>query len=162
CMDYAPVLIALAVVLLLVASLSRRPRAWILRRYVVQAIIFIAVARLCLPLSALISSYLNEHYFAQEIAETSNELNIITPQLDRLTDMAMPEFVGIWETIRNGFDFVVKKTEDLTTVLQAITQNMGSLVENLLKISYLYIALFFVEVILLPVGSFWVMTRLFN
>jgi hypothetical protein len=43
-----------------------------------------------------------------------------------------------------------------------MTHNMGSMLQNLLKISYLYVALFVIQVLLLPIMAFWLLTRLTN
>ena len=78
------------------------------------------------------------------------------------SDMSMPEVDGVLGTIRNGFGFVGEKTSDLSAALKTMIQNMGSMVSNLLKLSYLYVALFIIQVILLPIGAFWLLVRITN
>ena len=82
--------------------------------------------------------------------------------MERLKDMQMPEIDGVLGTVKNGFSFVSEKTADLGAALKAMIHNMGSMVSNLLKLSYLYVALFAIQVILLPLGAFWLMTRIAN
>jgi len=36
------------------------------------------------------------------------------------------------------------------------------MISNLLKLSYLYVALFVIQVVLLPVGIFWLLLRITN
>jgi predicted regulator of Ras-like GTPase activity (Roadblock/LC7/MglB family) len=54
------------------------------------------------------------------------------------------------------------KKSDLIAALKAMIRNMGSMVSNLLKLSYLYVALFVIQVILLPIGTFWLLVRITN
>ena len=159
---FAPALLALAIISFVIASLSRGVRAKAIRGIILKSIILIAVARLCLPTSSIISSYLNDHYFSPEISKAKDELAMSSPEMERLKDMRMPEFDGVVGTMKNGFDFVKGKTSDLAAALKAMIQNMGSMVQNLLKISYLYVALFIIQVILLPIGAFWLLTRIAN
>jgi hypothetical protein len=82
------------------------------------------------------------------------------PEMERLKDLQMPEADGVLGTVEKGFAIVTEKTSDLVAVLQAMIRNMGSMVANLLKLSYLYVALFMIQVILLPVGAFWLLARM--
>lgn len=159
---FAPALLALAIISFVITSFSQGVRAKAIRGIILKSIILIAVARLCLPTSSIISSYLNEQYFSLEISKAKDELAMSSPEMERLKDMRMPEFDGVAGTIKNGFEFIERKTSDVRSALKAMIQNMGSMVQNLLKISYLYVALFIIEVILLPIGAFWLLTRLAN
>ncbi len=74
----------------------------------------------------------------------------------------MPDVDCVLGTIKNGFGFVGKKTSDLGAALKTMIQNMGSMVSNLLKLSYFYVALVIIQVILLPVRAFWILVRIIN
>ncbi|MBU4035252.1 MAG: hypothetical protein KKA35_02370, partial [Proteobacteria bacterium] len=106
--------------------------------------------------------YLQENYFSPQIIKVQDELAMNSPEMERLKDMSMPEIDGVFGTVKNGFDFVGEKTSDLGTTLKAMVGNMESMVSNLLKLSYLYVAVFIVQVIILPVGAFWLLTRITN
>ena len=120
------------------------------------------VGRLCLPTAAIISTYLNENYFSPEITNVKDELAISSPAMESLKDMRMPEIDGVLGTVKNGFNFVGEKTSDLKTALKEMIQNMENMISNLLKLSYLYVALFVIQVVLLPVGIFWLLLRITN
>lgn len=159
---FAPGLLGLALIAFVVTSFFKGNRAVAYRGVILKAIILISVARLCLPTSSIISFYLNDHYFSPEIIKAKDELALSSPEMERLRDMRMPELDGPWGTIKNGFTFVGEKTADLGAALKALIRNAGSMVSNLLKLSYLYVALFLLQVILLPVGAFWLLSRLTN
>ncbi len=84
------------------------------------------------------------------------------PVMEHLKDMRMPEIDGVLGTVKKGFNFVGEKTSDLEMALKEMIQNMENMVTNLLKLSYLYVALFVIHVILLPIGIFWLISRITN
>lgn len=162
CVAFAPPLIGVCMLLGLLASLSRHEKAARLGKIMVRLIVVIAVARLCLPASSIVNDYLSEHFFAPQITEAREQLAISSPELDKLKDMQMPKADGVVETVKNGFDFVTTKTAELGAALKSIARNMGGMVSNLLKLSSLYVAIFIVQVILLPLAAFWLLTRVAN
>ncbi len=162
CVAFSPALIGMLIMAWVAVSFFKGERAAALRTVMLKSIIIIAVARLCLPTSSIVNSYLNDYYFSPEITQARDELSASSPEMERLKDMSMPEVDGVLGTIRNGFGFVGEKTSDLGAALQAMIQNMGSMVSNLLKLSYLYAALFIIQVILLPIGAFWLLVRIIN
>lgn len=162
CVAFAPALMGMAIIAWVAVSFFKADRATALRTVVLKSIIIIAVARLCLPTSSIINAYLNDHYFSPEITRAEDALAVGSPEMERLTDMSIPEIEGVWGTMKNGFGFVGEKTSDLSAALKAMTQNMGSMVSNLLELSYLYVALFIIQVILLPIGAFWLLVRITN
>lgn len=159
---FAPSLLGVALLIFVVTSFLKGDRAAAYRSVTLKAIILIAVARLCLPTSSIISSYLNDHYFSPKITKAKDELAMSSPEVERLKDMRMPELDGPWGTIKNGFIFVGEKTKDLGAALKSLVRNAGSMVSNLLKLSYLYIALFILQVVMIPIGAFWLLSRLIN
>lgn len=160
CVSFVPSLIGFAIIVLLGISFVKGHRATTLRGLVINSIILLAVARLFLPTSSIINAYLQENYFSPQITKVQDELAMNFPELERLKDMSMPDVDGVLGTVKNGFDFVEEKTSDLGATLKAMIGNMESMVANLLRLSYLYVAIFIVQVIILPVGAFWIMARI--
>jgi hypothetical protein len=109
CVAFAPALIGMSIIALVAVSFFKGNRATALRTVVLKSIIIIAVARLCLPTSSIISSYLNDHYISPEITKAKDELAMSSPEMDRLKDMQMPEVDGVLGTVKNGFAFVGQK-----------------------------------------------------
>lgn len=162
CVAFVPFLIGLAIIVLAGISFVKGDRATTLRGLVVSSILLLAVVRLFLPISSMINRYLQKNYFLPQITTVQDELAMNSPELERLKDTSLPEVDGVFGTVKNGFDFVGEKTSDLGTTLKAMVGNMESMISNLLKLSYLYVAVFIVQVILLPVGAFWLLTRITN
>lgn len=162
CVAFVPSLIGFALIALFAISFVKRDRASALRSLVIGLIFLLAVARLCLPTSSIINSYLQENYFSPQIIEAQKELALNSPELERLKNMSMPEIDGVFGTLENGFNFVGEKTADLAAALKAMIENIDGMISNLLKLSYLYLAIFIVQVIVLPIGTFWLLTRVAN
>jgi len=159
---FAPVLIAIFLIALVMATILKSVRAKMIREIILKFMVLISVARLCLPISSIFSSYLNGHYFSPEITKVKDELAMSSPVMEHLKDMRMPEIDGVLGTVKNGFKFVDEKTSYLKTALKEMIQNMESMISNLLKLSYLYVALFVIQVVLLPIGIFWLLLRITN
>ncbi len=162
CVAFMPLLAGFTIVLFVGVSFLKGERASAIRRILLKSIILLAVARLCLPASSIINLYLNDKYFSPQIIKARDELAIISPEMERLKDMSMPEIDGVIGTIKNGFDFVDRKTSDMGAALKTMINNMGGMVANLLRLSYLYVAVFIMQVILLPLGTFWLLARITN
>ena len=159
CVAFAPPVIGAALLVFIGVSLIKGYRVKGLRGIVLKTIILLAVARLCLPASSVINAYLHDNYFSPQIIMAKDALAMTSPELERLKDMTMPEADGVVETVKSGFSFVGQKTSDLGAALKSMIENMGNMISNLMKLSYLYVAIFVVQVILLPLGVFWLLAR---
>ena len=162
CVAFAPPVIGVAILILVGVSLVKGGRANAFREILLKSVILLAVARLCLPASSIVNTYLHDNYFSPQITLAKDALAMTSPELERLKDMTMPEADGVLDTVKSGFNFVGEKTSDLGTALKAMVNNMGNMISNLVKLSYLYVAIFAVQVILLPLGVFWLLARLAN
>jgi len=159
---FAPALIAILLIAFVIATILKSVQTKTIREILLKSIVLIAVARLCLPISSIISSYLNGNYFSPKISKVKDELAMSSPVMEHLKDIRMPEIDGVLGTVKKGFDFVGEKTSDLKAALKEMIQNMENMVSNLLKLSYLYVALFVIQVVLLPIGIFWLLLRTIN
>jgi len=159
---FSPGLFGMSLIALVAVSCFKGDRAKALRSVILNSVIIIAAARLCLPTSSIVSFYLNDHYFSPQIDKTKRELMVISPVIDRLKSMDMSKVDDILESKRKTFKFVKQRTTDLKELFVALYRNMRSLVSNLLKLSTLYVALFLIQVIILPIGTFWLLVRLTN
>ena len=155
---FAPLLLGFGILAFVITSFFRGDRAVTLGNIIIKLIILIAIARLCLPLTSIISSYINEHYFFPEINQVTDKLKIIPNEINRLTDMSILERGGLLDT----FKIVSEKTTDLWGALKSFIQNASSMVSHLLNLSYLFAAQFIFEVILLPISIFWSMSYIFK
>ncbi len=162
CVSYAPPLIATALLLFLLASFVKHEKARALRNIILRGMAILAIARFCLPASSIASNYLHENFFTPKITQAREELSLGLPDLDKLKNFKLGEVDGVMGTLKNGFGFVEGKTTELTSALKMMAKNMTSIISNLLKISSLYVAIFLVQVILLPIMAFWILIKIVN
>ena len=90
CVAFAPLLMGVAMLVLAAISLLKGYRAMAIRSVFLNVLILLAAARLCLPISSIVTSYLNANYFEPQITTTKNELSMVSPEMERLKDMSMP------------------------------------------------------------------------
>ena len=138
------------------------PRITAFRKGLIRLLLFIAIARFCLPVSSLVNDFLQENYFAQQIAEANDQLAMSSAELDRLKEVSLPEIDGLLGTLENSAAFIKQKTVEFKNVLISTTQNMGLMIENMLKLTFLYMGIFIIQVIVLPILSFWLLVKFAN
>lgn len=108
----------------------------------------------------MVSDNLYTHYFHPQIIHTQEELSLATPNIDAFNNVTMPEVDGVMGTVKNGFSFVGDTTDAMKLELDKMVGNLSSMTSNLVKISYLYTTLFIIQIILLPLGSFWILNHM--
>jgi len=55
-----------------------------------------------------------------------------------------------------------RKTIEFNNALVLTVSNMGEIVENLLKLTFLYVGIFLIQVIILPLLSFFFLLKIIN
>ncbi len=155
----APFLLA---VLLLVLSLLvwfETERLNALQTLVARLAVLIAVARFCLPLAALANDFIHTRFFTHQIEAAKEELAVGSAELEKLKDWTLPEFDGVIGTIENNAAFLKQKSIEMKNALGVIVSNTGAIIENLLKLTFLYAGMFIIQVIALPLLVFWVLVK---
>ncbi len=74
----------------------------------------------------------------------------------------MAEIDGIMGTIDNSAVFLKQKSIAFKNALTATMNNMGHIIETLLELMILYIGQFLIQVIILPLLSFWFLIKTMN
>ncbi len=140
---------------LLVWLESRKIR--LLQNALIRLALLFLIARFCLPLSALVNEFINENFFHDRITDARGKLSANSTQLDKLKNFTLPD-TGILGT----GSFLRKKTVELSEALTEIAENMGELIDNLLQLAFLYVGIFLIQVIILPLLAFYVLLKLSN
>ena len=133
-----------------------------LQKTVTRIIVLLIIARLCLPISSVADEYLHRHFFADQISEANEKLAVGSAELDKLKDLSLQETDGILGTIENSASFLKQKTTEFKNALVATVANAGDIIENLLKLTYLYAGVFLIQVVILPLLSFWLLVKTAN
>ena len=133
-----------------------------LRKTVCQVFLFIAIFRFCLPLSSIANELIYHHFFDDQIVAARNELAVGSAELDKLKDLSMPEIDGIMGTIENSTAFLKKKSTEFKDAILYTVDNMGKIIQTLMTLTFLYVGIFVIQVIALPILSFWMLVKISN
>lgn len=132
------------------------------QKTIMRFALLLIIARFCLPMSSLANEFLHKHFFANQISDARKELESGCIELDKLKEFSFPEVDGVLGTIENSTLFLKRKSIEFKNALVVTVSNMGSMVENLLKLTFLYVAIFMIQVILLPLVVFWLLVKTAN
>lgn len=133
-----------------------------LQKNLLRILVLIAVARFCLPISSLANEFIHRHFFAAQIAQANAELALGSAGLEQLKEFSLPEMDGLLGTIENSTRLLAQKSTALKDALGSAVHNMGEMIENLLRLTFLYVGIFLIQVILLPILSFWFLVKIAN
>jgi len=158
----APQLFAVFLLILSLLIWFNNERIASLQRITTRILILIAVLRFCLPVSSIANDYIYKNYFSEQISLTNQELTVSGKIFDQFGDIVVPEATGFWGTIENSTSFIKKVSVDFKNALQASVTGMGEIIANLLKLTFLYVGIFLIQVIILPLLIFWFFIRIAN
>lgn len=69
---------------------------------------------------------------------------------------------GTFGIFSNSAEFLKKKVIDFKTAVVYTIENAASIIENLLKLTFLYVGIFLIQVLLLPLLVFWILYKMAN
>jgi hypothetical protein len=150
---------ALAVLLLLLSLLIwfGGERAGLAQKMLIRFSLLLFAARFCLPVAALVNDAVNKNFFNDRIEQVGRNLSASSAGFDKLKDFNLPDG-GIFGTAA----FLQQKSAELREALTEVSRNMGSLTENLLQLAFLYLGIFLIQVIVLPLAAFFVLAKTAN
>lgn len=162
CLTLAPPVLASTLLILSLLVWWESGKTAKLRGLLISIAIVIAIARFCLPLSAVVNDYLQVNFFEKNIAEANHELTRGIADLDTLKDVSLPKYGGVLETIENSASYLKRRTVDFKDAIAATIENRELIIENLLKLTFLYAGIFIIQVLVLPLLIFWILVKLLN
>lgn len=158
----APQISAMFLMILSILMWFENDRVTSLQRITARILILIAVLRFCLPLSSLANDYIYRNYFSEEISKTNNQLSLHSDVFEKLSDVAIPNASEMWESLGNSTALIKNMAIDLKNALKDSVSSMGGIIENLLKLTFLYVGIFLIQVIILPILIFWLLVKITN
>jgi len=130
-----------------------------LQKATMSILLILGIARFCLPLSSIANEFLQDNFFTDKISYANNELALGVADLDQLKDISLPEYDGFMEAIENSASFLKQKSIHFKDAIAVTVSNRGNIIENLLKLTFLYVGVFFIQVIILPLLIFWLLLK---
>jgi hypothetical protein len=119
--------------------------------------LLLVVARFCLPVSSLVNTVVYDRFFAARIEQAGSNLAAGSAGFEKLKDFSLPEhsFLGTASLIR-------QKSAELRDALTEVGENVGDLTANLLQLAFLYLGIFVIQVLVLPLLSFFMLAKTLN
>ncbi len=153
----APPVFAIFLLILSVLVWFSGQRMEFLQNNMMRFALLIMIARFCLPVSSMINAFITEHFFNEQIEEVNMKLAAGSADLDKLKDFSMPKkgFFGVTA-------FLKRKSGEFQDALVVAGRNMGDMVENLLRLTFLYVGILLIQVIFLPLLVFFFLIKTVN
>jgi hypothetical protein len=150
-----PPILAVFLLILSVLVWFKDARVLKLQRILMSLLVIASIARFCLPISSVANEFLQETFFEDKIIEANGELTRGTADLDKLKDVHLPEYDGLMGTIEKSAAYLKQKSVDFKKAITITLENKGLIVENLLRLTFLYLGIFVIQVLILPLLIFW-------
>ncbi len=157
-----PQILSVLLLILSVLLWFRNARFFKLQRILMSVLIIGSIARFCLPISSIANGFLQETFFEDKIIEANEMLTASTADIDKFEDVTVPKLEGFFGTIGNSASYLKDKSVDFKETIQVIMENKGVIVENLLRLTFLYMGIFVIQVLVLPLLIFWFLMRIIN
>jgi hypothetical protein len=158
----APPIFALFLFVMSILLWFQNDRIVRLQKATMGILLIVGIARFCLPISSIANEFLHDNFFADQIADANNELAIGVADLDKLKDISLPEYDGFLEAIENSASFLKQKSIHFKDAIAVTVSNRGTIIENLLRLTFLYVGVFLIQVIILPLFIFWLLFKTIN
>lgn len=155
----------LAVIILLLSLLIwfKNDNLKIVNSGLLKIAFLVIVVRLFLPLSSLANDFLNATYFDSKISAAEANLDFYSKEIDSISPTELPaEEEGIWGAIKSSALFLGGKAIEFKDALLKVVDNAGVIVESLVELTWLYVGLFVIQVIALPLIMFWLLIKIVN
>jgi hypothetical protein len=157
-----PPILAVCLFLLSILMWFDHERIRVLQRSVLQILLIIAIFRFCLPASSLVNAYIQNIFFTRQIQAARSDLALGNAEIDKLKNLSLPPIDGVVGTIENSTAFLKQKSIAFKDAIAHTVRNMETIIESLLRLTFLYVGVFLVQVVILPLFSFWVLVKLMN
>lgn len=126
-------------------------------------LLFVGIARFCLPISSVANEYIQTNFFDDKITQANNELALGIADLEKLKDISsVQEKNGFLGSIKGNAQLIKEKSVQLKNAIAVTVKNSANIINNLLELTFLYVGIFLIQVVILPIFIFWFLLRLVN
>ena len=155
----------LAVIILLLSLLIwfKNDNLKIVNSGLLRVAFLVIVVRLFLPISSAANDFLNTAYFDSKINAAEANLDFYSKEIDSLSPTELPEEEeGIWGAIKSSALFLGEKAIEFKNALVNVVNNAGVIVDSLVELTWLYVGLFVIQVLAVPLIMFWLLIKMVN
>jgi hypothetical protein len=129
-----------------------------LPRLLLKSCIVLLALRFLLPLSSLINDALYQNVLQGRIEAAKQGLSIISSDYGALSKMQPAEEEGFFSSLGSASD----KVEQIRMAWSRIADHAEEVVSSLLMLTTMYLAMFLIQVLLVPLGMLWLLLKLVN
>jgi len=158
----APPVLAIFILLISILMLFKNERLKSFRKVLIKFSLFVMIVRFCLPVSSIANDFIDKHFFSDQVSKARRELAMNSAKIDELNDFSLPKIDGVLGIIGSSGSFIKRKSTELKNSFFNAVSNMGDIIENLLKLTFLYVGMFMIQVVILPLLSFWFLIKIAN
>lgn len=133
-----------------------------LQSILLKAMALLLVLRLFLPIASLVNDIVYINHFEERISVANEELGIASETFDTLHEISLPEVDGVLGTLGNSANFVKERAAAMKQAILTTITNMDKIIDTLLELTYLYVGLFIIQVLCIPLLSLWLLIKLVN
>ncbi len=172
-----PLLLAIVLTLVAILGFSGHAKVLLIKSFCLRLGVLLLLLRLCLPISAILNDLMYQHFYKEAITDAKKALTAESDSIKQLADFshiepkAKPQtqphkeqgFFPQWmqgNVLDDTSDFLQQKSSHFKQAFLSKKQYSAALIEHLLTLTYLYMALFLIQVIFLPTALFYLMIRL--
>jgi hypothetical protein len=159
----APQIFSFLLLILSILVWFQNDRIIRLQKTTMAILLFVGIARFCLPLSSLANEYIQTNFFDDKIAQANNELALGIADLEKLKDISsVQENIGFIGSIKGNAQLIKEKSIQLKDAIAVTVENSANIINNLLKLTFLYVGIFLIQVVILPIFIFWFLLKIVN
>ncbi|WP_135607056.1 hypothetical protein [Solemya velesiana gill symbiont] len=129
--------------------------AWI--PVLLKGVVVLLLLRLLLPISSYASNALHEAVFQPRIDEARESLSVVSSRYDSLNTLKKGDEEGFFSSIVGKAN---QQVEDARHTFEHVAENVEQIVSALLELATLYVALFLVQVLAIPIFTLWLIVLL--
>lgn len=158
----APPVLAILLFILSLLIWLKNKKIESFQKTIIKIMFIVIIARLCLPISSIANDFLYKNFFEVQISEAKDKLTLSTNEFDELKSFSLPEIDGVLGTIKNSSSLLIEKSIAFKNALISVMNNAGQIISNLVTLTTLYVGIFFFQVLVLPLLTFWVLIKITN
>ena len=113
--------------------------------------VFLITIRLLLPISAGVSSYVENKYFNEKITKSMEAVVIDKEKFEKLKNFDVEGTNGVWTTLVGTKNMILEKGSVVTGIVLDKIKNFDDFVSAMIQIAGSYVLLFILQVLLLPI-----------
>jgi hypothetical protein len=125
----------------------------------IKICLILLLLRFMLPASALISDSLYSNWLQPGIEDSVEKLTIVSNSYNEMSNMPAEQNNGFFSSMTAGAADKVEKTR---AAFMNMVENAENIISALLQLMTAYLAIFIVQLLLLPLFMLWVLVSLFK